>query len=294
MTSVYITNRTDGTVTRCTADDITGVVGSCSAAVSGFTNPTSVVVSGSTAYVPNFGVNVLSQCAIDANGELTGCADSGVLNLNSPTDVAMSGTNAYIVNYGSSSVTQCTVDATTGALSACVDSGATGLTSPIGIATQGSVAYVINNGDKSVSQCSIDGTTGAFACSPAKKYFIAGLASPYGAAVNNGSLYIVNQGAALSLNPMEQSTVTRCGLDSTTGDVDTASCTTETGFTVPDALVTDWYQTNHIAFKGGFAYLTNRNLAKVTQCVVDPITGELSACVNAAAAFTGATGIAVK
>jgi 6-phosphogluconolactonase (cycloisomerase 2 family) len=278
-------------------DDVAGTIGTCSAPVTGFTTPTSIAVSGNSAYVANFGSSVLSQCTLDATTGLTACADSGVLNLNSPTDVAINGSNAYVVNFNSSSITRCTVDATTGALSACTDAGATGLAKPIGIAFQGSVAYVTNNDDNSISQCAID-ATGGLACATNKKYLSLNLASPYGIAVNGNYLYIVNQGNAAGIdpvaNPMTPSKVTRCSIDATTGDVDTASCAEDTGYTVPGALPTDWYQTNRIAFRGGFAYLTNRHLNNVTQCVVDPTTGALSACVNAAATFNAATGIAIK
>jgi 6-phosphogluconolactonase (cycloisomerase 2 family) len=279
-------------------DDATGTIGTCSAPVTGFTNPTGIAASGNSAYVANFGSNMLSQCTLDATTGLSACADSGVSGLASPVDVVINGSNAYVVNFGGNSVTRCTVDGTTGALSACADTGATGLASPIGIAIYGSVAYVTNNADKSVSQCTIDGTTGNLACASNKKYSIAGLASPYGVAVNGNYLYVVNQGNAAGTdpvaNPMTQSSVTRCSIDATTGDVDTASCAADAGFTVPDALGTDWYQTNRIAFKGTFAYLTNRHLNNITQCAVDPTTGALSACVNAAATFNAATGIAIK
>lgn len=294
---MYVTDRTNGTVTRCTADVTTGAVGNCGTPVTSFTTPTSVTVSGNYAYVANFGGNTVTQCTLDANGDLTSCVDSGATGLTSPTDVVVVGSNAYVVNFGNSSavpsvpssISKCTVDATTGALSACADAGATQLNNPIGIAIQGSVAYITNNGDASVSQCAIDGTTGNLTCSTGTKYLGLGLSSPYGIAVNGTSLYIVSQGT--SSDPTS-SKVTRCSLDATTGNVDTASCTTEAGFTLAGA--TGWYQTNRIAFHGGYAYLTNRNLNGVAQCSVDATTGALSACAAAAPMLNAATGITIK
>jgi hypothetical protein len=268
-------------------------VQACGTPVTGFNTPTDITLNGEFAYVTNFEGGTLSSCKVGADGALTDCADTGVMNLNRPTDMIVKGSNAYIVNYGSSSVTRCTIDATTGALAACTDAGALGLTSPIGIDIRENTAYITNNGDNSVSQCSIDGTSGALSCSSGKKYLSLGLASPYGVTVNGTSLYIVSQGSGTA-SPMMQSKITRCTVDATTGDLVSGSCATDAGYTVPGTEPTVFYRTQRMAIKGNLAYISNRDIGKVVQCVVDGTTGALSACATAEPALSGATGIAVK
>lgn len=292
---VYVTDRTNGSVTKCTVDSATGALMNCGMPATGFVNPTDIVINGNNAYIASFGGNTVHHCTIDANGDLSACTNAGVTGMNGPTDIAIQGTTAYIVNFGSNTISKCAIDATSGALSGCVDSGALGLNSPIGLDIRNGFAYVTNVADNSVSQCTIDGVTGNLACASNKKYNTLGLFSPYGITLNGTSAYIISQGAAGTTTvPMMQSKVTRCTVDATTGDIDPLSCTTETGFSVPDALPTDWYQTNRMVIKGNIAYLANRNINKVTQCTVNGTTGALSDCMNAASVFNAATGIVMK
>ncbi len=293
--SLYVTDRINGTVTRCSTDAANGAVQTCSAPITGFSAPTDITLNGNFAHVANFGDNSVSTCKTGTDGTLSDCANSGVTNLNSPTDVAVKGNNAYIVNYGANSVTRCTVDAATGAMSACADSGALGLVSPIGMDIRENTAYIANNADGSISQCAIDQISGNLACPSTKKYLTLGLASPYGITSNGTSLYIVNQGSnATATSAMTQSRITRCTIDATTGDLVAGSCVNEAQYTVPGTAPTDWYQANRMAIAGNVAYITNRNLGKVAQCAVDATSGALSTCTAAAAVLPGATGVAVK
>jgi 6-phosphogluconolactonase (cycloisomerase 2 family) len=292
---VYITDRTLGTVTACTADGTTGALGNCAAPVAGFANPTDATVSGSNLFVTNFGNNSVSRCAIGTDGSLSGCTNAGAASLNQPTDIVVNGNTAYVVNYGASTVSRCSVDASTGVLSACADSGASGLTGPIGMDIKGNVAYLSNINDNSVSQCSIDTVTGNLSCPTNKHFNSVNARSPYSLTVNGNYLYIVNQGVAPTpTTTMTQSSITRCNINATTGDLDSASCAEQTGLTVSGVSATDWFQFNRIAIRNNTAYITARSIGKVIQCSVDATTGALSACSASTPALSGATGIAIK
>lgn len=290
-----MTDRTLGTVTACTADGTTGALGNCGTPVTGFTNPTDATVSGNNLFVTNFGGNTVGRCAIGSDGSLSGCTDAGVSNLNQPTDIVINGNYAYIVQFQTSTISRCGFDSATGALSNCSDSGASGLVNPIGMDIKGNVAYISNNGDSSISQCSIDATNGNLSC-PANRHFNGVKAvSPYSVTASGNYIYIVNQGAAATTTAqMTQSSITRCNINATTGDVDPASCVAETGITPAGLSATDWYQFNRMAVKNNTAYITARNIGKVIQCSVSAETGALSGCTVSTPAFNGATGIAIK
>jgi hypothetical protein len=158
---------------------------------------------------------------------------------------------------------------------------------------KGNVAYISNLNDGSVSQCTIDTATGNLSCPTNKHYNGLGLQSPYSVTVNGNYLYIVNQGAAATTTaPMTQSSIRRCSIDATTGDINPASCVTETDINAPG--VSGWFQFNRIAIRNNTAYITARAAGKVIQCSVNATTGALSACSASTPALNGATGIAIK
>jgi len=294
-TSVYVTDRTLGTVTACTADAASGALGNCAAPVTGFFNPTDATVSGSNLFISNLGNNTVSRCAIGSNGTISGCTDAGAVNLAMPADILINGNNAYITNFQAGTVARCTVDPASGTLSACADSGAAGLAGPIGIDVKGNVAYITSNGDNSIAQCSIDAATGNLSCPGTHHFNNVKALSPYSVTVNGNYLYIVNQGAAPTpTTAMTQSNIVRCSINAASGDIDPASCVSEAGVTVPGTSATDWFQFNRIAIRGNVAYITARSINKVVQCAVDATTGALSNCTAATPAFSGATGIALK
>ena len=148
------------------------------------TNPYSVAVSGSYAYVANGSSDTLESFSI-SNGVLSSSPVSTVTTGSGPISVAVSGSYAYVVNYNGNTLESFSISS--GVLSSSPVSTVTTGASPSSVAVSGSYAYVVNGID-TLESFSI--SNGVLSSSPVST--TATGTGPSSVAVSGSYAYVVN------------------------------------------------------------------------------------------------------
>ena len=231
-------------------------------------------------YVVNQGDGSVSACQIDPVNRLFGSCAVVATGFSAPEALAMNslGTMLYVTDTGTNTISRCPVDNATGTVGTCVDAGGTGFTLPSGVAISpdGSVLYASNGGGvEAVTACNIDATTGGL--SGCAQHVIPGLVTAFDLTLNNA-------GNKLYIADFTNSTISVCRADATT--VDLCNNTSGNNFDGPEGVT--------LSPSGEHLYVTNNTSNAVTRCVVDVVTGLLSACNVTSGNFNGTGNVALN
>ena len=144
--------------------------------------PTSVAVSGTTAYVVNIGSNTLQVFNVTTPSApvLLGQVATG----SQPYGVAVSGTTAYVANTGSNTLQVFNV--TTPSAPVLLGQVTTG-SQPYGVAVSGTTAYVVNSGSNTLQVFNV-----ATPSAPVLLKSVATGSQPFDVAVSGTTAYVVN------------------------------------------------------------------------------------------------------
>jgi len=233
----------------------------------------SATTPGQFLFVTNQGAGTLSSCQIDSSNRLLGGCSIVATGFAAPEALAINptGTKMYITNTSTSAMAVCQLDLSTGEVSDCVDAGGTGFNLPSGVAVSpdGSILYVSNGGGiNAVTACDIDVVTGGL--SGCVQNVVPGVVTAFDLTLNNtgNRLYIADfTGSTLSVCRANGTTVDLC--DNTSGG----------NFDGPEGVT--------LSTSGEYAYIANNTSNSVTRCVVDVVTGLLSACNVTSGNFDG-------
>ncbi len=193
------------------------------------TNPYSVAVSGSYAYVANGSSDTLESFSI-SNGVLSSSPVSTVTTGSGPISVAVSGSYAYVVNYNGNTLESFSISS--GVLSSSPVSTTTTGTNPYSVAVSGSYAYVVNHGSDTLESFSI--SNGVLSSSPVSTVTTG--SGPISVAVSGSYAYVVNGYS----NTLESFSISSGVLSSS-----------------PVSTVTTGASPSSVAVSGSYAYVVN-------------------------------------
>ncbi len=228
---------------------------------------------GQFLFVTNQGSGTLSSCQIGSENRLLGGCSIVATGFTAPEALAINplGTRIYITNTSTDAMAVCEHDFSTGEVSACVDAGGTGFSLPSGVAVSpdGSMLYASNGGGtKAVTACHIDAATGEL--SGCIENLIPGVVTAFDLALNHA-------GNRLYVADFTGSTISVCRVNGAT--VDLCDNTSGSNFDGPEGVT--------LSTSGEYAYIANNTSNSVTRCVVDVVTGLLSACNVTSGNFDG-------
>lgn len=258
-TNAYITqaNFKSDILQICTVDSSSGDLSNCrQRTISQKKEPTGVAFYNNFAYVANRNPqqSTVSQCSIDPTGDLTNCKEIADPAFAGLAGITFDNGFIYVVNHGSM-LSKCSVDSQTGVLSNCVKTGNSAIRAN-GVTFNKGYAYIANVTDdgSNILQCAVNSKTGVI--SPICKS-VMGFPSAYGLAVNNENLYI------------------SCGVDTRM----TICPLTATGGLSPCTYTQSFFANPvGITFYNNNAYVANSGNGTISQCKVDKVSGDLTAC----------------
>ena len=290
----YIANYYNSSVTKCMVDPITGLFNTCQdSGVGGiFSGPVQIIMrsfgGNKFAYVSNITNSTILRCNVNpVTGQFSSCVDSGAGTQLSAVwgmsfyDTSNGNTYMYVPNPAKNQIFQCPINTTTGLLGTCVDSGAGAVfpgmnyvnaASYIKFNSSGGNTYVYvtegNNGSVYVTKCLVNFNSGTFSnCSNLN----VGFPGPTGIAFTK----IGNQSTAYITNAYN-TVIYTCTVDSQ-GLLNCAN-------PIPGG----WSELTQAKI-GGQTLLYSANgfgTNNVSQCLIDPNTGALSACQDSGVSST--------
>lgn len=228
---------------------------------------------GQFVFVTNQGAGTLSSCQMGSSDRLLGGCSVVASGFTAPEALAINptGTRMYITNTSTNAMAVCEHDFSTGEVSACVDAGGAGFNLPSGVAVSpdGSILYVSNGGGiNAVTACNIDVVTGGL--SGCVQNVVPGVVTAFDLTLNNA-------GNRLYIADFTGNTLSVCRANATM--VDLCDNTSGSNFNGPEGIT--------LSTSGEYAYIANNTSNSVTRCVVDVVTGLLSACNVTSGNFDG-------
>jgi DNA-binding beta-propeller fold protein YncE len=229
-TILYVAN-VNGSVAYCQINSQTGALSACQNTGNNFSKPDGIVITpdNAYAYVSNITSNSVSVCTVDAtSGALSGCTPTG-FGFDIPSDIAINsaGTHVYVTNFNNSSIVPCEIGS--GGLLTCT-TATNGFFNPEGITlldlpTGVTKAYVTNFGNNTVSFCTVSGAS------------ITDCKTTDGTFVGLGNIGFNSAGTTGYL-PSSALSVSKCTVNSTTGEL--SDCTDSSGdkFRAPAGVLT--------------------------------------------------------
>lgn len=254
----------DQSVTHC-AVGADGALSACQVAVAPLTgSPSSLAISGSTAYITNSSAGNLTACTIAADGSFSSCADAGLPALDGPQSVVVDGARLYVADSNNRKVVKCAINAD-GSLSGCADAGAMLSNTILTMAVKGRYLYAAVSGGN-IDRCDIASDGALSSCTNAGASSYGG---PYGMVAIDARLYILSNW---------DDKVYQCAIGA---DGSLAAC----GEAGPTAL-SGLSGAQGIGANGSYVYVTNGMGNTVTQCAV-AVDGSLAPCKNSGATSVG-------
>jgi len=209
-------------LTGCTATDATGL-----------DEPYVIAITGSTAFVTEYGAGEVTACTIDDSSSpssLTGCTATDATGLDGPDVIAITGSTAFVSQTDAGEVTACTIDdsSSPSSLTGCTATDAYCLAEPYVIAITGSTAFVSEFDGDQVTACTIDDSSSPSSLTGCTVP-VTGLDGPDGIAIIGSTAFVVEY---------DGGQVTACTIDDSSSPSSLTGCTATdaTGLSNPTAI----------------------------------------------------------
>jgi 6-phosphogluconolactonase (cycloisomerase 2 family) len=166
-TRAYVTDVTDGTISKCSVNTTTGALSDCHSILSSGVPTTGMALNpaGTIAYYAiAYPTNTITYCSVNqVTGLLSNCLTTGS-GFSFPEAVTLNaaGTHAYISNNALGNISVCRVDTNTGAFISCSYTAGGSFSGRGGVEfnSTGTLAYVPNFNTNLVYKCNVDASTG--------------------------------------------------------------------------------------------------------------------------------------